>query len=102
MRSMEEVETRLRFAAASVELRTADDRALGEISPVAAPGLATACKTVAIRVAGGLAAAVHRDPAHQRHRRLLRAEVRASPGGLWRWSDLAAASVRRRPESRRR
>jgi len=58
MRSIEEVETRLRSLPASVELRPADDRALGEIHLWPRPDSPRRARPVAIRVIGGVAAAV--------------------------------------------
>jgi hypothetical protein len=58
MRSIEEVETRLRSLPASVELRPADDRALGEIHLWPRPDSPRLARPVAIRVVGGVAAAV--------------------------------------------
>jgi hypothetical protein len=58
MRSIEEVETRLRSLPASVELRPADDRALAEIHPWPRPDSRQRVRHVAFRVAGGVAAAV--------------------------------------------
>jgi hypothetical protein len=58
MRSIEEVETRLRSLTASVEIRPADDRALAEIHPWPRPSSRRRVTHVAFRVAGGVAAAV--------------------------------------------
>ena len=58
MRSIEEVETRLRSLPASVELRPADDRALAEIHPWPRPDSRRRVRDVPFRVAGGVAAAV--------------------------------------------
>jgi hypothetical protein len=58
MRSIEEVETRLRSLPASVELRPGDDRALGEIHLWPRPDSPRRARPVAIRVVGGVAATV--------------------------------------------
>src|ERR1700682_3183610 len=58
MRSIEEVETRLRSLPASVELRPTDDRALAEIHPWPRPDSRRHVRHVAFRAAGGVAAAV--------------------------------------------
>jgi hypothetical protein len=58
MRSIEEVETRLRSLPASVQLRPADDRTLAEIHPWPRPDSRRRVRHAAFRVAGGVAAAV--------------------------------------------